>query len=744
MFGKSYLEKHGLSREEFDIILEILRRPPTDVEVGIFSVMWSEHCSYKSSKLHLTSLFTAGPQVIHGPGENAGVVDIGDGLAAVFKMESHNHPSYIEPYQGAATGVGGILRDVFTMGARPVALLNSIRFGEMSHPKTKYLLDGVVGGIAGYGNCIGVPTIGGETVFHPNYNQNCLVNVFNLGIVRKEKIFLGRATGEGNPVMYVGARTGRDGIHGATMASANFGGGDEKKRPTVQVGDPFTEKKLLEACLELFKTDSVVGIQDMGAAGLTSSAVEMATRAGAGMELDIDKVPRREEGMTPYEVMLSESQERMLMVVKKGTVDQVKKLFTRWGLAAEVVGRVTADGKIRVRDGGEVVADIDLKKLHDATPKFSRLDSPPFDLLKRRKLDVNSIPVPKDLNEALKTLLASPNLCSKKWIWRQYDHQVMTNTLVKPGSDAAIVRVKGTNKALAMSLDCNSRYCWLNPRLGAAQAVAEATRNVACSGAKPLAVTDCLNFGSPENHEVMWEFTQSIIGVAEACEALGTPVVSGNVSFYNQTEENPIWPTPQIGAVGLIEDASKIVEQYFKAEGDLVILLGETYLELGGSEYLATVHGMEKGAPPSLNLEREASLQKLLGHLADKGLVSSMHDLSNGGLAVALAEGLCSPSANNGGGRLGLEIYLNADIRADFPLFSESQSRVVVSCHQAKMDAVLGAAKEHKTPAKLIGMVKKDRMVVKLNRAPVIDVETAEIERIWSGALSSMLTLTRV
>ena len=743
MFGKSYLEKLGLTREEFDIILEILRRPPTEVELGIFSVMWSEHCSYKSSKMHLANLYTKGPQVLQGPGENAGVVDIGDGLAAVFKMESHNHPSYIEPYQGAATGVGGILRDIFTMGARPVALMNSIRFGDMAHPKTKYLLDGVVGGIAGYGNCIGVPTVGGETVFHPSYSQNCLVNVFNVGLARKDKLFFGKAGGEGNLVVYVGARTGRDGIHGATMASAEFAQAGESQRPTVQVGDPFMEKKLLEACLELFKTDSVVGIQDMGAAGLTSSSVEMATRGEVGIELDLDKVPRREENMSAYEVMLSESQERMLMVIKKGTLDQVKKLFSRWGLAAEVVGRVTTDNMIRIRDKGEVVAEIDLKALHNMTPKFARLDSPPFDLLKRRKLDINAIPQPKNITETLKTLLASPNLCSKKWVWRQFDHQVMTNTVVRPGSDSAVVRIKGTNKALAMSLDCNSRYCWLNPRLGAAQAVAEATRNVACSGAKPLAVTDCLNFGSPESPDVMWEFTQAIIGVSEACEALNAPVVSGNVSFYNQTDDKPIWPTPQIGALGLIEDVSKIVDQYFTTEGDLVILLGETYLELGGSEYISVIHGMEKGAPPSLNLEREASLQKLLLHLADKGLVSSMHDVSTGGLAVALAEGLFGPTTD-GAPKLGLEIYLNADIRADFPLFSESQSRVVVSCPQSKMDDVLAAAKERKTPAKLIGMVKRDRMVVKLNRAPVIDIETTELEKIWADSLSSAMTLTHI
>ncbi|MDH5478831.1 MAG: phosphoribosylformylglycinamidine synthase subunit PurL, partial [Nitrospinota bacterium] len=659
------------------------------------------------------------------------------------KMESHNHPSFIEPYQGAATGVGGILRDVFTMGARPVALLNSIRFGDMGNEKTRYLLDGVVGGIAGYGNCVGVPTIGGETVFHHSYNQNCLVNVFNLGIARKDKLFLGKATGEGNPVVYVGARTGRDGIHGATMASAQLSEESEKKRPNVQVGDPFMEKKLLEACLELFKTDSVVGIQDMGAAGLTSSSVEMATRAGSGMELDLDKVPRREEGMTPYEIMLSESQERMLMVVKKGTLDQVKKLFNRWGLSAEVVGRVTNDKSIRVRDKGKMVAEIDLQKLHDATPKFSRLDSPPFDLLKRRKVDINAIPQPRNLNETLKTLLASPNLSSKKWIWRQYDSQVMTNTVVKPGSDSSMVRIKGTKKSLAMSLDCNSRYCWLNPRLGAAQAVAEATRNVACSGARPLAITDCLNFGNPENHEVMWEFTESIIGITEACEALNTPVVSGNVSFYNQTDDSPIWPTPQIGAVGLLEGDVKPMEQFFKNEGDLVILLGETYLEMGGSEYLATIHGMEKGSPPSLNLQREASLQKLMVHLAHNETVNSMHDVSNGGLAVALAEGLFGPSREDGS-RLGLEIYLNADIRPDFPLFSESQSRVVISCHQSKMDEVLQTAREFKTPAKLIGMVKKDRMVVKLNRAPVIDMETKELEEVWSSSLSSMLSMTRV
>ncbi|VAX17576.1 Phosphoribosylformylglycinamidine synthase, synthetase subunit [hydrothermal vent metagenome] len=738
MFDTKLIAEHGLTVEEFDFAIEILDRIPNLVELGIFSVMWSEHCSYKSSRKSLSMFPTEGPQVIVGPGENAGVVDIGDGDAVVFKMESHNHPSYIEPREGAATGVGGILRDIFTMGARPVASLNSIRFGAVNHPKTRYLVDGVVAGIAGYGNCIGVPTIGGEMVFHKSYNGNCLVNAFNLGLVRKDRIFLGKAEGVGNPVIYAGSKTGRDGIHGATMASEEFDDDIEERRPTVQVGDPFTEKCLLEACLELFKTDYIVGIQDMGAAGVTSSSFEMAGRAGTGVKLDLDKVPRREEGMTAYEVMLSESQERMLLVCRKGVEDKVCEIFAKWGLNATVVGEVTDDGMVRLFEKGETIACLPASALADKAPMYDRLDLAPADLEERQTLDIDSVPEPSDLSATLKALISSPNLCSKEWVYRQYDHQIMTSTAQNPGSDASVIRVKGTTKAIAMSLDCNSRYCYLDPKTGGAQAVAEATRNVACCGATPLAITDCLNFGSPEREDVMWEFKRAIEGMSEACRALNAPVVSGNVSFYNQTDDVSIWPTPTVGAVGLLKDISKLTDQFFKKEGDQIILIGETLPEIGGSEYLAVIHKIEKGLPPRIDLKKEAALQKLMVKLADQRLVSSIHDISDGGLAVCLSE---SCFRTDGKEPLGFDVSIDTSLRPDIALFSETQSCAVISLPKDKIDKALAVAASSGLPAKVIGEVTKGEIRIGVNGAERVKVSVDSLMKAWAVALPAMMSV---
>src|SRR5438552_1884736 len=627
---------HGLKPDEYDRILKLIGREPSLTELGIFSAMWNEHCSYKSSKRWLRTLPTSGPRVIQGPGENAGIVDIGDGLAVVFKMESHNHPSYIEPYQGAATGVGGILRDIFTMGARPIASLDSLRFGSLSAPRMKHLVDGVVRGIAGYGNCMGIPTVGGETTFHPAYDGNILVNVMNVGIARADRIFLGRAEGVGNPVVYVGSKTGRDGIHGATMASEEFAGDETRqKRPTVQVGDPFTEKLLLEACLELFETDAVVGIQDMGAAGLTSSAFEMAGRAGSGVELDLSKVPVRERGMTPYEIMLSESQERMLLVARRDRLDRVFEIFRQWDLDAAAIGRVTDSGRVVLFFDGKIVADLPGEPLSSEAPLYDR---------PRAATRPRPAPLwphesePSDYGDCLRRILESPNVARKSWIWTQYDHMVGTNTVERPGGDAAIVRVKGTTKALALKSDVNPFFCALDPYRGGALAVAEAARSIACVGARPLAVTDCLNFGNPEKPEVMGQFEAAVRGISDACRALEIPVVSGNVSFYNETDGRAIPPTPTIGMVGLLEDVEKRVGVPFRREGDIVALLGEARDELGGSEFLRTVRGREEGPCPAVDLPAERRLVDLLVRLARNGNLASAHDLSDGGLAVALAE----------------------------------------------------------------------------------------------------------
>lgn len=733
---KELIEAHGLTDEEYEKILSILGRTPTYTELGIFTVMWSEHCSYKSSKIHLKRFPTVAPWVIQGPGENAGAIDIGNGLAAVFKMESHNHPSFIEPYQGAATGVGGILRDIFTMGARPIASLNSLRFGLLEKPKHKYLFSGVVSGIAGYGNCIGVPTVGGEIYFNDTYNGNILVNVFNLGIAKKDRIFEGKATGVGNPVIYVGSKTGRDGIHGASLlASQEFDERSEEKRPTVQVGDPFTEKLLLEACLELMDKDLIVGIQDMGAAGLTSSSSEMASRGGTGIEIELSLVPTREEGMTPYELMLSESQERMLLVAKKGKERDVEEIFKKWDLEAVVIGRVTEDGILRVKDRGVVVAEIPAKALAEDGPVYNRPIKRPDSQDEIQRLELSNIPLPEDYNDILLKLLVSPTIASKEWIYEQYDHMVRTNTVVLPGSDAGVIRIKGTNRALAITVDCNSRYCFLDPFLGGALAVAEAARNIVCSGGRPLAITDCLNFGNPEKPEVMWQFREAIDGISEACRRLKTPVASGNVSFYNETKDQGIYPTPVIGMVGIIDDVEKTMTQWFKSEGDIIVLIGENKEELGGSEYLSISHGLERGRPPGLDLNKEINIQGLCLQAINDGLIHSAHDCSEGGLAVALAE--CCISGKE---PIGAEIDLeNSGIRNDALLFGESASRIILSLREDGLKDLEKIARAKDVPLYIIGRVGGDRLkiglTVKGSRFTAIDLSIKDLEDQWRGSI---------
>ncbi len=729
------LEKHGLAADEYQRIVEMMGREPTITELGIFSVMWSEHCSYKSSRVHLKTLPTTGKRVLQGPGENAGAVDIGDGLAAVFKIESHNHPSFIEPYQGAATGVGGIIRDIFTMGARPIALLNSLRFGSLEDPLVRRTMAGVVGGIAGYGNSIGIPTVGGEIGFDESYTGNPLVNVFCLGIARADEIIKGVASGAGNPVYYVGAKTGRDGIHGATMASAEFDEKLEEKRPAVQVGDPFMEKLLLEACLEVMKTDALVGIQDMGAAGLTCSTCEMGSRGGAGVEIDVALVPQRETGMTPYEIMLSESQERMLLVVKKGREAEVERIFEKWDLHAAHIGEVTTDGRMRVKSHGEVVAEIPTAALTDEAPVYKRPMAQPAYLEQAQQLSLESLGTPAAVADVFRRLLASPGIASKRWVYRQYDHMVRTNTVVIPGMGAGVVRIKGTPRALAMSVDCNARFVYLDPFAGAQLAVAEAARNVACSGALPIGATNCLNFGNPQRPEIMWQFGQAVAGIGAACRALDVPITGGNVSLYNETDGSPVLPTPVLGVVGVIEDASKVVNRAFKTAGDAVILLGDSRAELGGSEYLKVMHGLIRGVPPALDLAREAALQKLLVELAAAGLIKSAHDCAEGGVAVTLAES-CFDTG------LGVEAVV-AGLTADAgfgdiaSLFGESASRVVVSTSAEGAAEVLQRAAAAQVPATLIGRVGGDRIRISVDSRIAVDEPLETAERTWSGALEA-------
>lgn len=724
------VSSHGISHEEHNRIVEILGREPTFTELGIFSVMWSEHCSYKSSKVNLKKLPTRGERVIIGPGENAGAVDIGDGLAVIFKMESHNHPSFIEPYQGAATGVGGILRDIFTMGARPLASLNSLRFGPLDNPKNRYLVEGVVAGIAGYGNCIGVPTVGGEVYFDDCYSGNPLVNVFNMGIAKKDRIFLGRASGPGSPVIFVGSKTGRDGMHGCTMASEEFSEATEQKRPTVQVGDPFTEKLLLEACLEAMEAGCVLGIQDMGAAGLTCSTCEMAARGGLGIEIDVSLVPQRETGMTPYEIMLSESQERMLIVAARGKEGVVQKIFARWDLDAVPIGSVTSDGMMRVKRRGEVVAEIPVKAITDDAPFYRRPSERPEYLEDALNLDAVALKIPSDFNRAALELLSSPTIASKEWIYRQYDHMVRANTVLAPGSDAAVIRIHGTNKGVSMTVDCNGRYCYLDPYLGGMIAVAEAARNLVCSGARPIAVTDCLNFGNPEHPEVMWQFERSVEGIARACSELGIPVVSGNVSFYNETMGCSVYPTPVIGMVGLIEDISKVTSQWFKGPGDLIVLLGEARDELGATEYLKVIHGLERGLPPAIDLGAEAALQAFCRAAIESGLIKSAHDLSEGGLAVALAEACISGP----GCAIGAVVELRDSLRPDSLLFGESQSRAIISLSEENLKRLLDLAAAFSVRAELLGRVGGDKVKIGLKGfGTLIDVEVEEAKRAWGG-----------
>ncbi len=722
---------HGITPEEYKKIVNILGREPNFTELGVFSVMWSEHCSYKSSRYYLKNLPTEGPYVLQGPGENAGVVDIGGGLAVAFKMESHNHPSFIEPYQGAATGVGGILRDIFTMGARPIASLNSLRFGSIDHPRTRYLVAGVVAGIGGYGNCIGVPTVGGECSFDECYNANILVNAFTLGLVKKNKIFTGIAKGVGNSVMYVGSKTGRDGIHGATMASASFSEAKEQRRPTVQVGDPFTEKLLLEACLELFEQDYIVGIQDMGAAGLTSSSAEMAGRGGSGVELDLSAVPVRETGMTPYEILLSESQERMLLVAKRGCEGEIKKIFDKWDLDAVVVGKVTNDQQFRTLWHGEEVARVPIGALTKEAPAYRRPAARPAEQDHIQQLDPATIAEPKDLATVFKQILAAPNIASKEWLYRQYDQFVRSNTVVASGADAAVIRVKGTDKALALTVDGNSRYCYLDPYVGGVLAVAEAARNLACVGARPIGLTDCLNFGSPENPTVMWQFAEVIQGMRDACIALNVPVVSGNVSFYNETDGVPIHPTPTIGMVGLLEKVTRVVTPWFKSAGDVVVLLGRTRDELGGSEYLKLIHGFSRGTPPWIDLQLELAVQNCCLDAIDEEILQSAHDVSDGGLAVALAE--CSIGGPEK--PLGVRIETREMIRGDALLFSESQSRIVVSLREQNLERLKAIAERHRVPMQTIGAVGGARFTIQ----PLVQMAVEELKAIWSNGLTARL-----
>ncbi|WP_025844376.1 phosphoribosylformylglycinamidine synthase subunit PurL [Brevibacillus agri] len=723
----------GLTDEEYQRVVNILGRQPNWTETGLYSVMWSEHCSYKNSKPVLRKFPTKGPRVLQGPGEGAGIVDIGDNQAVVFKIESHNHPSAIEPYQGAATGVGGIIRDVFSMGARPIALLNSLRFGELKTPRVKYLFEHVVAGIAGYGNCIGIPTVGGEVNFDPTYEGNPLVNAMCVGLIDHEKIQKGVASGIGNPVIYVGASTGRDGIHGATFASEELTEESEKKRPAVQVGDPFMEKLLLEACLELIDTGIVVGIQDMGAAGLTSSSSEMASKAGNGIEMNLDLVPQREAGMSAYEMMLSESQERMLVVVEKGKEAEAIAIFDKWGLASAVVGKVTEDSKLRLLHKGEIVAEVPVNSLADDAPVYHRPSAVPAYYEANANVDVlAAIQEPKDLNETLKSILAQPTVANKAWVYEQYDHIVRANTAVKPGSDAAVVMVRGTRKALAMTTDCNGRYVYLDPKVGGAIAVAESARNVVCSGAEPLAITDCLNFGSPEKPEVFWQFEKACEGMSEACVALDAPVIGGNVSFYNERSGDAIYPTPTVGMVGLITDVDHITTQDFKNEGDAIILLGETFAELGGSEYQKLATGSISGRPPQIDLNKEAAVQKLVLTAIRKGLVNSAHDLSEGGLGVALAESCF-------GKGIGAQVELSSELRNDVLLFSESQSRILLSASPEQAEAILALAGEHGVPAEKIGTIGGDRLVVNVNGAEAINASIQEVKAAWKDAIPCLI-----
>ena len=715
----------GLTAEEYDRILSRLGREPTYAELGLFSALWSEHCAYKHSRVFLSRLPQSGSHVLQGPGENAGAIDIGDGWAVVFKIESHNHPSFIEPFQGAATGVGGILRDIFTMGARPIAILDSLRFGELDDPKTRELVNGVVSGISWYGNCFGCPTVGGEIAFAPDYAGNPLVNVMCVGLVRADQIFRARAEGPGNPVFYVGNKTGRDGIHGATMASATFDEHAEERRPTVQVGDPFTEKLLLEACLEVMRTGAVVGIQDMGAAGLACCTSEMPARSGTGMDVELSRVPQRETGMTPYQILLSESQERMLLVAARGREEEVRRVFSKWELDAVEIGRVTDGGELTARLNGEVVARVPVEFLAEA-PKYRKPTAEPAWLAERRGFDPLTLPEPDDYGVALVHLLAAPTIASKEWAFRQYDQQVGINTLILPGSDAAVLRVKGTRRALAVSTDGNGRQVFLDPRQGAAMAVCEAARNVSCSGGAPRGVTDCLNFGSPERPEILWQFAEAIEGIAMACRALELPVVGGNVSFYNETSGRAVLPTPVIGVVGVLDESGRRATQWFKGAGHRVALLGPDSVSLGGSEYLWTRERKLAGALAPLDLETERRVQRAVRAAVSAGLVTAAHDCSEGGVAVALAEGCVT-----GRELIGCEAVLSTGARADLALFGEGPSRVIVTVEAARAREFEGLMAESAIPWRWIGTTGGERLAIRVGTRTLVDVDTARLEEAW-------------
>ena len=729
--------EHKLSPEEYELILGILEREPTYTELGVFSAMWSEHCGYKNSRPLLRKLPTEAPWVLQGPGENAGVIDVGDGLAVAFKIESHNHPSAVEPYQGAATGVGGILRDVFTMGARPIAMLNSLRFGELDGPegdRVRYLMAGVVKGIGDYGNCVGIPTVAGEVYFDTAYEGNPLVNAMCVGLMKADELIRGVAEGVGNPIMAVGAKTGRDGIHGATFASAELSEEAEAKRPMVQVGDPFTEKLLLEASLELIRSGHIVGIQDMGAAGLVSSSTEMAARGGTGVEIDITRVPVREQGMTPYEILLSETQERMLVVAQEGKEEQVRAILGRWGLDAETIGHVTDTGRYVIIENGVTVVDLPGEPLVNACPTYTREGVESAEVIELRRwsaADLQPRAEEADPTWTLKQLLDSPTVASKRWVYEQYDSTVRTNTVVGPGSDAAVLRLRGTNKAIAATVDCNSRYVYLNPYRGGQIAVAEAARNLVCSGALPRAVTDNLNFGNPLKPEVYFQLSESLRGIGEACTVLETPITGGNVSLYNENPRGAIFPTPTIGMVGIVEDLAHVTTVAFKGEGDVISLLGTNRDELGGSEYLKVVHGRIAGDAPALNLQEEAALQRALLAAIRAGLVRSAHDTAEGGLAVALAE--CAFAASPA---CGVDVELADGIRDAALLFGETQSRVVVTCRPDDWERLAALAAEHGVPLARIGTVGAPGGRFRVaTRGAGIDAGVEELVAIYESAI---------
>ena len=744
------LRDHGITPEEYDKILKSLRRTPTLTELGIFSVMWSEHCSYKSSRVHLKRLPTRSRRVVQGPGENAGIIDIGDGWACAFKIESHNHPSFIEPFQGATTGVGGILRDIFTMGARPVAVMDSLRFGPITPEegidratlhKNHSVMEGVVSGVASYGNCFGVPNLGGETKFEPCYSGNPLVNAFALGLVRRDQIFYAKAAGEGNPVIYVGSKTGRDGIHGATMASEEFSEESEAKRPNVQVGDPFMEKLLLEACLEAMQTGAIVGIQDMGAAGLTCSTCEMGARGGVGLDVELDLVPQRDTGMTPYEIMLSESQERMLLVAEKGREDEVFRVFDKWGLDAVTIGHVINEPMMRVREHGKVVAEIPNQALTDEAPVYQRplqRWEPP---VARELPEGVRLGQKGDFTSELKQLLASSNICSKRWVYQQYDSMVQTNTVEGPGSEGGVIRIKGTNRGLAMALDGNGRWCYLDPKLGAMHAVAEAARNVACTGATPIAATNCLNFGNPEKPHIMWQFSQTIDGITKACEELETPITGGNVSFYNETLGEGIYPTPVIGIVGILEDVHTAVGPHFKSADRALLLLrgaepGDTFdveAEFGSSEYAKEILGELWGFPPAIEIEREAALQKAIVEMIRAGLVDSAKDCSEGGIAVAVAE--CGFEKS-----IGAQLDLTSDgLVPEFVLFGEDASRVLISCDPENVARIKEVAVKYALSAENIGHTVPGNLDIRVDGKLAVSAGLSDLNDVWSGALERAL-----